>query len=342
MKFISLALVTTTALLTAQAPGKPSAAKPAAAKPNAAAPAATAAGHATLEALTRDFREKKLAALDAYAKSHGNADDVGDALQEAVEIAQALNRHDDVLRLADLALTKTDGEAAMAMHMARAGALSEKGDSAGAQKAYEKIVSDGTNLNAQVAAVTALADMLVAAGKKDEGLKVLNDFGQSKSNVRGLAQHLDSIAKNYELIGSDPIALGQEDIAGKAIELADYKGKVVMLDFWATWCGPCMGELPNVLAAYAKYHDKGFDIVGISLDEDKAAFEKCIADRKMTWRHFFDGKGWKNEVAQAYGVQSIPATYLIGPDGKIAAIGARGDRLEKEIARLLGKPAKAK
>jgi thiol-disulfide isomerase/thioredoxin len=188
--------------------------------------------------------------------------------------------------------------------------------------------------------VTALADMLVAAGKKAEGLKALDDFGTAKSSVRGLKQHLEGIAKNYELIGSDPIAMGQNDIAGKAINLADYKGKVLMIDFWATWCGPCMGELPNVLAAYAKFHDQGFEILGISLDENKEAFEKCIADRKMSWRHFFDGKGWKNEIAQAYGVNSIPATYLVGPDGKVAAVGARGERLEKEIARLLGKPAK--
>ena len=108
-----------------------------------------------------------------------------------------------------------------------------------------------------------------------------------------------------------------------------------MIDFWATWCGPCVGELPNVLAAYEKYHAKGFEILGISLDQDKGAFEKFIADRKMTWRHYFDGKGWQNEVAQLYGVNSIPATYLIGPDGKIVAVGLRGEALGRQLAKML-------
>jgi len=307
-------------------------------------------GHDSLEALQKDFRERKLAALDLYAKGHATAKDAADALTEAVEIAQALDRHDDVMRLADTYLkANATGDAAGSMKLARAGALNGKGDVAAAQKAYEDVQSNaGDDLNVFVEATTGLAELLVASGKKDEGVKVLNDAGEARSSVRGLKDHFERIAKNYELIGSEPTAMGQNDIAGKAIDLAEYKGKVLLIDFWATWCGPCMHELPNVIAAYEKYHSKGFEILGVSLDEDRAAFDKCIEEKKMSWRHHYDGNGWKNEIAQAYGVQSIPATYLVGPDGKVLAVGLRGDKLDKELGRLLGKalpasaPAKGK
>jgi len=111
---------------------------------------------------------------------------------------------------------------------------------------------------------------------------------------------------------------------------------VVLVDFWATWCGPCVGELPNVLAAYKKYHDKGFEIVGISLDEDQGKLEGFTAAKGMTWRQYFDGTGWDNKLAKRYGVTAIPATYLLDRDGKIAAKNLRGPALETELARLLG------
>jgi thiol-disulfide isomerase/thioredoxin len=335
MKLAILFLLASTAALVAQ---EPAAKAPAAAEAPAAA-AAQASGHATLAALQADFQQKKFAALDAYAKANPKASDVGDALTEAVQLAQELGRPDDVLRLADVCLA-TDGSN-LAMHLARAGSLRDKGDVAGAQKVFEKVIADaGDDVNSVVEGSTQLADMLVGNGQKEAGLKVLADVGEQHSKVRGLKQHLEGIAKNYELIGTEPTAMGQNDTAGKPIDLAEYKGKVLLIDFWATWCGPCIAELPNVIAAYQKHHDKGFEILGVSLDEDRAAFEKFIADKKMTWRHHFDGNGWKNEIGQAYGVQSIPATYLVGPDGKVAAVGLRGDKLEKEVAKLLAKSAK--
>jgi len=129
----------------------------------------------------------------------------------------------------------------------------------------------------------------------------------------------------------------EQDLAGNPLSVGNYKGKIVLVDFWATWCGPCVGELPNVLKTYEKYHDKGFEIVGISLDSDKAKLTSFMEKQKMTWRQYFDGKGWGNKLAGKYGVGSIPATYLLDGEGKIIAKNLRGEQLETEVAKALGK-----
>ncbi len=130
-------------------------------------------------------------------------------------------------------------------------------------------------------------------------------------------------------------AIAEQDLDGKPLSLAAHKGKVVLVDFWATWCGPCVAELPNVLAAYEKYHGKGFEIVGISLDKEKDALTTFIADKKMTWQQYFDGQGWENKLSQEFGISSIPATFLLDKEGMIVAKDLRGDELEKELAKLL-------
>ncbi len=141
---------------------------------------------------------------------------------------------------------------------------------------------------------------------------------------------------------SAPPAVGEvvelkfHPVKGKNVNLANMKGKVVLIDFWATWCGPCVAEMPNVIAAYNKLHEKGFEIVGISLDQDKAALTKFIKDKEMPWPQYFDGKGWDNEIATRFGVSSIPAMWLVGKDGKLVSTSVRGQLeavVEKELAK---------
>ena len=142
----------------------------------------------------------------------------------------------------------------------------------------------------------------------------------------------------------DALALGtkfpdfnEKDLTGKPLSIANYKGKVVLIDFWATWCGPCVGELPNVLKTYAKHHSKGFEIIGISLDKDKDKLERFTKEKKMPWQQFFDGQVWQNKLSTKYGVNSIPATYLLDSEGKIIGKDLRGEELEAAVAKALGK-----
>src|SRR5262249_38234100 len=153
----------------------------------------------------------------------------------------------------------------------------------------------------------------------------------------GLDNMITQRRADFDAIGGEPKAFDVKDQNGQPLSLEKFKGKPVMIDFWATWCGPCRAELPNVLAAYKKYHDKGFEIVGISLDQDEKEFKSFIKAKGMTWPQFFDGKGWGNEVAQLYGVRSIPQTYLLDQDGKIYRVGLRGDSLSRAVGALLAK-----
>ncbi len=122
-----------------------------------------------------------------------------------------------------------------------------------------------------------------------------------------------------------PLDLKFTSVSDKAVDISNLRGKVVLVDFWATWCPPCRGEVPNVVAAYKKYHDQGFEIIGISLDQDKGALLAFTKEHDMTWPQYFDGKGWDNKISSGFGINSIPAMWLVGKDGKLITTDARED-----------------
>ncbi|SVE59880.1 uncharacterized protein METZ01_LOCUS512734, partial [marine metagenome] len=167
-----------------------------------------------------------------------------------------------------------------------------------------------------------------------ESAKAKAYLKQVIANTEGrLAEAAKGKLKNMEALGQ-PVKMSFDAVDGRKIDLAKLKGKVVLIDFWATWCGPCIAELPNVKKTYTKFHKRGFEIVGISLDSNKDKLTNFVEDNEMPWAQHFDGKGWKNKYAVEFGIQGIPAMWLIDKKGDLVDMKARAG-LEAKVEKLL-------
>ncbi len=139
------------------------------------------------------------------------------------------------------------------------------------------------------------------------------------------------------MVGASAPEIALTDTSGTVVPLSSLRGKYVLIDFWASWCGPCRNENPNVVRMYNKYKDKGFSIYSVSLDRpgDREKWVRAIRNDNLTWTHVSDLKFWQSQAAQEYGVQAIPATFLLDKDGKIIAKNLRGEALEQKLAEVL-------
>jgi len=218
----------------------------------------------------------------------------------------------------------------------RAGAFEE------ARAYYKKIGAESTYHGGALASILINEYKLPDADKTALGAeikKIIKKFPGDENVYAVVSSRINHDAVNLLW----PIPLDVPDLDGKQVTLAEYGGKVLLVDFWATWCGPCRAELPNLVEVYEEYHPQGFEVVSISLDYPSRtsvdAYREWIAENHMNWRHVYDGKGWDSDLVKSYFIGSIPAPFLIGPDGSLAAWGedCRGEKLAASVARALGK-----
>lgn len=127
----------------------------------------------------------------------------------------------------------------------------------------------------------------------------------------------------------------EKDLLGNPLSVSQYEDKIVLVEFWATWCAPCVAELPNILKAYNKHHSTGFEVIGISLDQNEQKLKSFLKAKEIPWRQYFDGKEWQNKLAAKYGIDSVPSTFLLDRQGRIIGQDLRGEALEEALTKAL-------
>jgi peroxiredoxin len=208
------------------------------------------------------------------------------------------------------------------------------------QKKYVKGFIDG-NKNGVVPVFASLyaANFISPESDFDWFFSLLNRFKEENPSSKYTAWFTKFVEPYTNLTALQPGKMAPDfklpSPDGDSIALSDYRGKYVLVDFWASWCGPCRQENPNIVRMYNRFKGKNFEILGVSLDKERAGWVKAIADDQLTWKQVSDLKFWDSIVTGLYAIQSIPATLLVDPDGKIIARNLRGPELEEKIASLL-------